>query len=65
MRRFFLEKNSVKEGKATIRGSEARHIGRVLRLGVVDALYLLDENGCEYQAAIIYKSRRCDFSPPN
>lgn len=58
MRRFFLEKNRVKESKATIRGSEAKHIGRVLRLGVGDTLYLLDENGWEYQAAIISKSSK-------
>jgi len=58
MRRFFLEKNRVKESKATIRGSEAKHIGRVLRLGVGDTLYLLDENGWEYKAAIISKSSK-------
>lgn len=55
MRRFFLEKNKIQDGKATIRGSEARHIGRVLRLGAGDTLYLLDENGWEYKAAIISK----------
>ena len=58
MRRFFLEKNNIREDKATIRGSEARHIGRVLRLGVGDTLYLLDEDGCEYQAIIIAKSSK-------
>ena len=58
MRRFFLEKNKVSEGRATIRGSEARHIGRVLRLGVGDTLYLLDENGWEYKATIISKSSK-------
>ena len=58
MRRFFLEKNRVKESKATIRGSEAKHIGRVLRLGVGDTLYLLDENGWEYKAEIISKSSK-------
>lgn len=55
MRRFFLEKNTIQDGKATIRGSEARHIGRVLRLGVGDTVYLLDENGWEYKANIISK----------
>ena len=58
MRRFFLEKNRVNESKATIRGSEAKHIGRVLRLGVGDTLYLLDENGWEYKAEIISKSSK-------
>ena len=56
MRRFFLESNKIEEGKTILEGSEARHIGRVLRLGVGDNLYLLDEKGCEYQAVITSKS---------
>ncbi len=58
MRRFILEKERIRENKATIRGSEARHIGKVLRLGVGDTLYLIDKNGCEYQAVIISKSSK-------
>ena len=58
MRRFFLENNRINEGRATITGAEARHIGRVLRLGVGDTLYLLDQNGWEYKAAIISKSSK-------
>ena len=56
MRRFFLEKNRIGKGRAILNGNEARHIAKVLRLGVGDTLYLLDEDGCEYQAVITSKS---------
>jgi 16S rRNA (uracil1498-N3)-methyltransferase len=56
MRHFFLKKNSIKEGTAVITGSEARHVGRVLRRGVGDRLDLLDEDGWEYQAVITAKT---------
>ena len=52
MRHFFIKKSSIKDDTAVIDGSEARHIGRVLRRGVGDSLYLLDEDGGEYQAVI-------------
>jgi len=58
MRRFFLEKNKIRKGRAILNGSEARHIGKVLRLGVGDNLYLLDGNGCEYRAVITSKSSK-------
>jgi len=56
MRHFFIEKKSIKEGTAFITGSEARHVGRVLRRGVGDTLYLLDDDGWEYQAVITAKT---------
>ena len=58
MRRYFLESNKIEEGKTILEGSEARHIGRVLRLDVGDNLYLLDEKGWEYQAVITSKSSK-------
>ena len=58
MRRFFLEKNRIEKGRAILDGNEATHIGKVLRLGVGDSLYLLDEEGWEYQAVITSKSSR-------
>ena len=58
MRRFFLESNTIEEGKTILEGSEARHIGRVLRLCVGDMVYLLDEKGWEYQAVITSKSSK-------
>jgi 16S rRNA (uracil1498-N3)-methyltransferase len=56
MRHFFIKKNSIKHDSAVITGSEARHVGRVLRRGVGDTLYLLDEDGWEYQAVITAKT---------
>jgi 16S rRNA (uracil1498-N3)-methyltransferase len=58
MRRFFLEKNRMREGRAILDGSEARHVGRVLRLAIGDTVYLFDENGLEYQAIITSKSSK-------
>lgn len=58
MRRFFIEKKRIEKGKAVLDGSEARHIGKVLRLGIGDALCLFDENGWEYQAVITSKSSK-------
>ncbi|KPJ56315.1 MAG: hypothetical protein AMJ42_05470 [Deltaproteobacteria bacterium DG_8] len=58
MRRFFLDKNRIGGGRAILDGSEARHVGKVLRLGVGDTLYLLDGDGWEYQAVITSKSSK-------
>jgi len=58
MRRFFLERKRIEKGRAIINGNEARHVGKVLRLGVGDTLYLLDEDGWEYQAIIASKSSK-------
>jgi len=51
MRRFFLDSPPVND-TARIRGEEARHIARVLRLGVGDALELFDADGGVYCAEI-------------
>ena len=56
MSHFFLKKNSIKQDRAIITGSEARHVARVLRREVGDTLYLLDEDGWEYQAIITAKT---------
>ena len=58
MRRFFLERNMIGKGKAILNGGEARHIGKVLRLGIGDTLYFLDESGWEYQTVITSKSSK-------
>jgi len=52
-RHFFLEKNKIKKGRAFIIGDEARHIATVLRRSAGDAIHLVDEDGCEYNAVII------------
>lgn len=58
MRRFFLEKSKIENERAILSGSEARHIVRVLRLGVGDKLSLFDGNGWEYQSVITSKSSK-------
>ena len=58
IKRFFLETNKIKEGRAVLNGSEAKHIAKVLRLGTGDMVYLLDEKGTEYQGVISSKSSR-------
>jgi 16S rRNA (uracil1498-N3)-methyltransferase len=58
MRRFFVKRDRINKGKAILEGSEARHVGKVLRLGAGDSLYLLDEKGWEYKAVITSKSSK-------
>lgn len=58
MRHFFIKKESIHQGTALITGREARHVGRVLRRGVGDTLFLLDEDGWEYQAVITATTAR-------
>lgn len=58
MARFFVDKKDIKENYITIAGSEAHHIGTVLRLGINDEISLFDQNGAEYRGIIVEKSRR-------
>ncbi len=48
----FVEKSLIAEQKAVITGSDAKHIGTVLRLKPGDALGLYDGEGGEYQGVI-------------
>ena len=50
MRRFFCE--TITTGTAIIRGDDAHHISRVLRMKAGDALSLCDGAGNEYDAVI-------------
>jgi len=52
MRRFLVEKDRISGNRAFLKEDEARHIGKVLRLGVGDTIYLLDEEGSTYHAMI-------------
>lgn len=52
LRRFFVEEIASKGGPCTIRGSEAKHITRVLRMGPGDRLILMDGKGARFQAVI-------------
>jgi 16S rRNA (uracil1498-N3)-methyltransferase len=53
MRRFFIEEQKIKEGKATLRGSDAKHIRSVLRMKPDDAIVLFDGKGTAYSAKIV------------
>jgi 16S rRNA (uracil1498-N3)-methyltransferase len=52
LRRFFVEEIKPVDGSCIIRGSEARHISRVLRMGRGDRLILMDKTGARFQAII-------------
>lgn len=53
MRRFFLEE-IIREadGSCVIKGREARHISKVLRMGRGDRFILMDRHGDRYEASI-------------
>lgn len=52
MRRFFVEEIKDTDGPFAIKGSEARHMTRVLRMGRGDRVILLDSLGNRFQAVI-------------
>ena len=52
MRRFFVDEIKGKEGPFAIKGQEAKHIKRVLRLGPGDRFILFDGKGSRFQAVI-------------
>ena len=55
MKFTIIERKQIKDDKALITGSEARHVGRVLRLDVGDMINLLDEMGWKYRGLITDK----------
>ncbi len=52
MRRFFIEEILEKDGFCSIKGPEARHISRVLRMGPGDQIVLMDRKGCHFVGSI-------------
>ena len=52
MRRFFIKKKGITESFATITGSDATHMQKVLRLTKGQRIELVDDSGCEYRAEI-------------
>ncbi|MGD8986351.1 MAG: 16S rRNA (uracil(1498)-N(3))-methyltransferase [Desulfobacteraceae bacterium] len=58
VRRFFVEEIEAKDGLCTIRGSEAKHMTRVLRMGPGDRFILMDGKGARFQAVIESAGRR-------
>ncbi len=52
MRRFFIQKKDIAESFATITGSDATHMQKVLRLTKGQRIELVDDSGFEYSAEI-------------
>ena len=52
MHRFFIDPDDICKSRAVIRGSEAHHLYKVLRLAVGDRIYLFDGSGSIYTAKI-------------
>ena len=52
MPRFFVTKDMIQDGIATISGNDAYHIGRSLRMAVGDEIYVSDGEGKEYLAKL-------------
>ena len=52
MRRFFVKEIVAIDGSCMIKGSEARHIAKALRMGRGDRIILLDGQGARYQSVI-------------
>lgn len=52
MARFFVKRENIQAGRATIAGPELEHLRRVLRLTVGDAVILFDDGGFEHEAVI-------------
>ena len=52
MPRFFVTKEMIQDGVATIEGNNAFHIARSLRMAVGDEIYISDGEGKEYLAKL-------------
>ncbi len=53
MRRFFMKTDQIRTTRPVITGADARHIIRVLRLGIGDRLVLFDGTGAEFESQIV------------
>ena len=49
LHRFFIPPNQIHQETATLSGDQARQIANVLRLGVGDHIYVLDNSGWRYE----------------
>jgi len=52
LRRFFIDSYRLEPERPSLEGEEAKHILRVLRLGLGDRIVLFDNTGWEYEAQI-------------
>ena len=58
MRRFYIDRESIRSDRSMITGPDVRHIRTVLRLGPGDEIFLFDGQGSEYRARIIDSTSR-------
>ena len=58
VRRFFVEEIVQEDEGCSIRGSEARHVSKVLRMGPGDQLILMDQKGSHFLGRIKSASTR-------
>jgi 16S rRNA (uracil1498-N3)-methyltransferase len=59
MPRFFVDNKNIQGDNIIIMGSEAHHMGTVLRLDVNDMVTLFDQDGTTYQGIIAKKNSTC------
>jgi 16S rRNA (uracil1498-N3)-methyltransferase len=52
MARFFVPRHNIHVSRGSVRGQEFRHLSRVLRLAVGDAITIFDDAGSEHDAVI-------------
>jgi 16S rRNA (uracil1498-N3)-methyltransferase len=57
-RRFFAEGKPLSPGERSLKGNSARHLSRVLRLGVGEQVILFDGSGYEFSAEILEVGRQ-------
>jgi 16S rRNA (uracil1498-N3)-methyltransferase len=58
MPRFFIDKKNIQQDRISIVGSEAHHIGTVLRLRINDVITLFDQDGTVYEGIIVEKDHQ-------
>ena len=58
MRRFLVENLNAQDGVCTIKGPEARHLTKVLRMGPGDRFVLMDGKGSSFLASIESATRQ-------
>ncbi len=57
MARFFIQKSDIQGETAALSGDDAKHISKVLRLGVGDMVTLCDGENTDYEAKILSASK--------
>ncbi len=63
MPRFFVSREDISEDAIYIRGEDARHIARSLRMAVGDGLTVSDGEGVEYECALTkIRDELCELS---